>query len=112
LAKLIFFGIMSLDGYYEDANGSFLFGRPDDEVFEFSVELERSIGTSLYGRRMYETMVYWDTLEDLASLPSHLVSSRSCGGRETRSSTRRRWTTSRPQRRVLSASSTQRRSKR
>jgi dihydrofolate reductase len=61
MAKLIYAAITSLDGYIEDANGSFDWSAPDHEVHAFVNDLERSIGTYLYGRRMYETMVYWET---------------------------------------------------
>ncbi len=63
MAKLIFSMITSLDGYVEDASGDFTWGRPDDDVCVFVNELERSVGTNLYGRRMYETMVYWETVQ-------------------------------------------------
>jgi dihydrofolate reductase len=61
MAKLIYSAIGSLDGYVEDASGKFEWAAPDEEVLAFVNELERPIGTYLYGRRMYETMVYWET---------------------------------------------------
>ncbi len=61
MAKLIYSAIASLDGYVEDAQGDIDWGAPDEEVFAFVNDLERPIGTYLYGRRMYETMVYWET---------------------------------------------------
>ncbi len=61
VAKLIYAAIASLDGYVEDAQGGFDWAAPDEEVHAFVNELERPIGTYLYGRRMYETMVYWET---------------------------------------------------
>jgi dihydrofolate reductase len=61
LAKLIYSAIASLDGYVEDSEGRFDWGRPDEEVHAFVNDLERPIGTYLYGRRMYETMVFWET---------------------------------------------------
>ena len=60
MAKLMYSAIASLDGYVEDETGSFEWAAPDDEVHAFVNELERPIGTYLYGRRMYETMVYWE----------------------------------------------------
>jgi dihydrofolate reductase len=60
VARLIYSAIASLDGYIEDATGQFGWAAPDDEVHAFVNDLERSIGTHLYGRRMYETMVYWE----------------------------------------------------
>jgi dihydrofolate reductase len=61
MAKLIYSAITSLDGYIEDATGSFAWSVPDEEVHAFANECDRPIGTHLYGRRMYETMVYWET---------------------------------------------------
>lgn len=66
MAKLIYSAITSLDGYIEDEAGTFGWAAPDDEVFSFLTDLERPIGTYLYGRRMYETMVYWETADVLA----------------------------------------------
>jgi dihydrofolate reductase len=65
MAKLIFSAITSLDGYIEDEAGTFDWAAPDDEVLSFLNDLERPIGTYLYGRRMYETMVYWETADVL-----------------------------------------------
>jgi dihydrofolate reductase len=61
MAKLIYAPIASLDGYVEDEEGRFDWATPDEEVFGFVNELERPIGTHLYGRRMYETMMSWET---------------------------------------------------
>jgi dihydrofolate reductase len=61
MAKLIYSAIMSLDGYIADEDGNFDWAAPDDEVHAFINDLERPIGTYLYGRRMYEVMVYWET---------------------------------------------------
>jgi dihydrofolate reductase len=61
VARLIYSAIASLDGYVEDPDGRFDWGAPDEEVLGFINELERPIGTYLYGRRMYETMLYWET---------------------------------------------------
>ena len=61
MAKLIYSTIASLDGYVEDASGRFDWAAPDEEMHAFVNELERPIGTYLYGRRMYETMVFWET---------------------------------------------------
>jgi dihydrofolate reductase len=63
VAKLIYSSIASLDGYIEDRDGRFDWARPDGEVHEFVNDLERTVGTYLYGRRMYETMVYWEDAE-------------------------------------------------
>ena len=61
MAKLIYSAIASLDGYIADENANFDWAAPDEEVHAFVNELERPVGTYLYGRRMYETMVYWET---------------------------------------------------
>jgi len=60
MAKLIYSAIASLDGYVEDEQGNFDWAAPDAEVHAFVNDLERPIGTYLYGRRMYETMVFWE----------------------------------------------------
>jgi dihydrofolate reductase len=62
MAKLIYSAITSLDGYIEDEAGKFDWAAPDEEVHAFVNDLERPIGTYLYGRRMYETMVFWETV--------------------------------------------------
>jgi dihydrofolate reductase len=59
---LVYSVIASLDGYTADAEGKFDWAEPDEEVHAFVNELERGVGTYLYGRRMYETMVYWETV--------------------------------------------------
>ena len=69
MAKLIYSVISSLDGYIEDAEGSFDWAAPDEEVHAFANELERTVGTHLYGRRMYETMVFWESPPNLAQQP-------------------------------------------
>ena len=68
MAKLIYVTNTSLDGYTADRDGGIEWGVPDEEYFGFINDLERSVGTYFYGRRMYETMVYWETapLADLA----------------------------------------------
>jgi dihydrofolate reductase len=66
MAKLIYSSIASLDGYIEDEEGSFAWAAPGEELHAFVNDLERSIGTYLYGRRMYETMAVWETDPSLA----------------------------------------------
>ncbi len=68
-SKLIYTAIASLDGYVEDRDGRFDWSAPDEEVHAFINDLERPIGTYLYGRRMYETMVFWETVTDAADEP-------------------------------------------
>jgi dihydrofolate reductase len=67
MAKLIYSALSSLDHYIEDANGNFDWAAPDEEVHAFINNLERSSGTYLYGRRMYEMMTVWETDPDLAA---------------------------------------------
>jgi dihydrofolate reductase len=69
LAKLIYSAITSLDGYVADAQGNFDWAEPDEEVHRFVNELERPVGTYLYGRRMYETMVYWEGAHTVTGQP-------------------------------------------
>jgi len=61
MAKLIYAAISSLDGYVADSEGNFDWSMPSEEVHRFVNNLERRIGTYLYGRRMYEVMRYWET---------------------------------------------------
>ena len=63
MAKLIYSAIASLDGYVADEDGKFDWAAPDEEVHAFVNDLERPVGTYLYGRRMYETMIAWETLD-------------------------------------------------
>ena len=70
MAKLIYSAIASLDGYVEDELGGFAWAAPDDEVHAFVNDLERPIGVYLYGRRMYETMVYWETVDTGSDQPA------------------------------------------
>lgn len=69
MAKLIYSSIASLDGYVADEAGNFDWAAPDEEVHAFVNDLERPIGTYLYGRRMYEMMVYWETATALSDQP-------------------------------------------
>jgi dihydrofolate reductase len=62
MAKLIYSAITSLDGYVADEDGNFDWAAPDEEVHAFVNDLERRVGTYLYGRRMYEVMVAWETM--------------------------------------------------
>jgi dihydrofolate reductase len=64
VGKLIYSVIASLDGYIEDESGKFDWAVPDEEVLAFVNDLERPVGTYLYGRRMYETMAAWESSED------------------------------------------------
>src|SRR3954452_22821716 len=64
MGRLVYSTIASLDGYLVDADGNFDWAAPDAEVHAFVNDLERGIGTYLYGRRMYEVMRYWETAPD------------------------------------------------
>jgi dihydrofolate reductase len=67
--KLIYSMLASLDGYISDEDGNFDWAAPDEEVHAFINDLERPVDTYLYGRRMYETMVAWETMNARADLP-------------------------------------------
>ncbi len=62
MAKLVYSTLASLDGYIEDDTGAFGWAEPDEYVHRFVNDIERPLGTYLYGRRMYEVMVAWETL--------------------------------------------------
>ncbi|MEV4821462.1 dihydrofolate reductase family protein [Micromonospora sp. NPDC049274] len=67
MAKLMYVTNVSLDGYIEDDRGDFNFGPGDDELFTVHTDLLRSVGTLLYGRRLYEAMAVWETEPALAA---------------------------------------------
>src|SRR5437868_2072333 len=73
MARLIYSAITSLDGYVADEKGNFDWAAPDEEVHAFVNDLERPGGTYLYGRRMYETMVYWETAHTLPDQPRFVL---------------------------------------
>ena len=66
---MVYTALMSLDGYIEDRSGRFDWAAPDEEVHRFVNDRERGIGTYLYGRRMYETMRYWQTPQAVEGQP-------------------------------------------
>jgi hypothetical protein len=70
MGKLIYSTIDSADGSVEDASGSFDWAAPDEQVLRFVNDLERPVGTYLYGRRMYQTMLYWETAHTVPGQPS------------------------------------------
>ncbi len=66
--------IQSLDGYVEDETGNFSWGAPDDaELHTYLNELTASVGTHLYGRRMYDTMVFWESAHELPDPPPYIA---------------------------------------
>jgi dihydrofolate reductase len=69
VARLIYSVIASVDGYIEDEDGKFDWAEPDEEVHAFINDLTRTVGTHLLGRRMYETMVYWESPPNLGAEP-------------------------------------------
>jgi dihydrofolate reductase len=88
MAKLIYSAIVSADGYIEDPDGSLDWGIPDEDLLGFINELERPARTYLYGRRMYEAMLYWERPTRRAS---HLCSMSSpASGRQPRRSSSRK----------------------
>ena len=68
MGKLIYSMLASLDGYVEDGDGGFGWAAPSEEVHAFANEIGASIGTYLYGRRMYETMLFWETAHGVPGL--------------------------------------------
>jgi dihydrofolate reductase len=72
MGKLIYSAITSLDGYVADADGKFDWGEPDEEVHSFVNDLERPVGTHLYGRRLYEVMIVWDDAEAFSDQPPYI----------------------------------------
>ena len=69
MAKLLYVMNVSLDGYIADEDGRFDWAVPDEEFFSFVNNLERPVGTYLYGRRMYEVMAGWETAHARADQP-------------------------------------------
>ena len=89
MVKLIYSMLTSLDGYTEDEHGRFGWGAPEDEeVHSYINALASSLGSYLYGRRMYETMVYWETAHTIPDQPSSCSTGRGSGRRPRRSFTR------------------------
>jgi dihydrofolate reductase len=73
MAKLIYLMLTSLDGYTADEGGDFAWSAPDEQVHTFINDLVRPVGTYLYGRRMYQTMVFWETAHTLAGAPEFVL---------------------------------------
>jgi dihydrofolate reductase len=63
VGSLVYTGLVSLDGYFVDAAGNFDWAEPDPEVHAFVNDLERLVGTHLYGRRLYEVMLAWESMD-------------------------------------------------
>lgn len=73
MAKLIYAINTSLDGYFVDADGSFDWSEPSEEVHQFFNDLIRPIGTHIYGRRMYEVMSYWQSVTEESDEPAVMI---------------------------------------
>ena len=73
MAKLIYPTISSLDGYVADENGKFEWAKPDEEVHTFVNDLERPAGIHLYGRRLYEVLVAWETVDTDSDQPPFIL---------------------------------------
>jgi dihydrofolate reductase len=73
MARLIYSAITSLDGYVADEQGNFDWSAPDEEVHAFVNDLERSAGTYLYGRRMYQVMAAWETMHTRPDQPPYIL---------------------------------------
>ncbi len=71
MARLIYTALLSLDGYVADADGNFDWAEPDEEVHRFVNDLERPVGTYLLGRRTYDVMLFWETV-NLTDVPPHI----------------------------------------
>src|SRR3954464_10727782 len=72
MGKLIYSAIASLDGYVANEDGNFDWAEPDEEVHAFINELERPIGTHLYGRELYEVMASWETTGAVPDQPPYM----------------------------------------
>jgi dihydrofolate reductase len=73
MAKLVYTAITSLDGYVADTEGNFDWAAPDEALHSFVNDLERPVGTHLYGRRMYDIMVSWETAHIHPDQPSVIL---------------------------------------
>lgn len=73
MARLIYTMLASLDGYTEDIDGSFTWARPARDVHVYVNQAAASVGTWLYGRRMYETMEYWETAHTIPEQPDYIL---------------------------------------
>ncbi len=73
MARLSYTAIASLDGFVEDADGSFAWAAPDEAVHRLANDLDRPVGLHLYGRRLYETMVFWEDPDNVAGGPDFIL---------------------------------------
>ncbi len=110
MARLIYSAITSLDGYVADEDGNFDWAAPSEEVHVVVNDLERPIGTYLYGRGMYEVMSFWETPDAVAGQPAYVQDYAKIWQAADRSSTPGRWPTSPAPGRASSGTSTSMRS--
>ncbi len=73
MGKVVYLMNVSLDGFVEDRAGKFGWTRPDEEIHRFHNEVARQMGAFLYGRRMYETMAVWQTMDQDRTLPAFVL---------------------------------------
>jgi dihydrofolate reductase len=73
MSKLIYSMGVSLDGFVADTDGSIDWGGPDEELHRFHNEQTRELGAHVMGRRLYETMRYWETVDESSSNPAHEI---------------------------------------
>jgi dihydrofolate reductase len=73
MSKLIYSMGVSLDGFVADTDGSIDWSGPDEELHRFHNEQTRKLGAHVMGRRLYETMLYWETVDDSSSDPEHEI---------------------------------------
>lgn len=73
MRKVIYLMNVSLDGFVEGPDGKFGWSQPDEEVHRFHNLQAQDMGAFLYGRRMYETMAGWQTMEDNLSMPDYIL---------------------------------------
>ena len=71
-AKLIYSMLISLDGYTEDESGKFDWAMPDETLHKYTNTLSANVGTYLYGRKMYEVMVFWETADQAPNIPDYI----------------------------------------
>ncbi|MFC9336402.1 dihydrofolate reductase family protein [Arthrobacter sp. NPDC057009] len=72
MARLIYSGLISVDGYMADREGNFDWAEPDAEVHSFLNGLQRTVGTYLFGRRMYEVLAVWEHPESFGEVPAYI----------------------------------------
>ena len=72
MRRLIYSMTVSLDGYIAGPDGAIDWSAPDDELFAVHTERVKETGVQLCGRRLYETMLYWETAEESSLSADHV----------------------------------------